>query len=99
MSDAVVGCFCSSTYAISETGDFLDEKLQNRTEKVFEQAGWRKKIRVSNSSLRLLCWQLSLGGRWNMVVLAVLCSDVLREEERAKLQKHACKLQMQKLYK
>ena len=41
-----------------------------------------EKYRVSNSSLWLLCWQLSLGGRWNVVVRAVPCSDVLREEER-----------------
>ena len=41
-----------------------------------------EKFRVSNSSLRLLCWQLSLGGRWNVVVRAVPCGDVLREEER-----------------
>ena len=37
-----------------------------------------EKFRVSNSSLRLLCWQLSLGGRWNVVVRAVPCGDVLR---------------------
>ena len=36
-------------------------------------------FRVSNSSLRLLCLQLSLGGRWNVVVRAVPCGDVLRE--------------------
>ena len=41
-----------------------------------------EKFRVSNSSLWLLCWQLRLGGCWNVVVRAVPCSDVLREEER-----------------
>ena len=30
----------------------------------------------------MLCLQLSLGGRWNVVVRAVPCGDVLREEER-----------------
>ena len=41
-----------------------------------------EKFRVSNSSLRLMCWLLSLGGRWNVVMRAVPCGDVLREEER-----------------
>ena len=41
-----------------------------------------EKYRVSNSSLRLLCWQLSLSGRWNVVMRAVPCGDVLREGER-----------------